>query len=71
MVAAKMGLTILPLTAANIGPYKHNMLVNRPLKSINPGRIVALAWRKSYTRLKAIDALIEAALKCDLIGSVK
>lgn len=72
MVAAKMGLTILPLTAANIGPYKEGFLTSRPLRSVHaPGRTVALAWRKSYTRPKAIDALLEAVLRCDLIGSVK
>jgi LysR family hydrogen peroxide-inducible transcriptional activator len=69
MVAAKMGLTILPATAANVGPYNSSILTTRPLKSISHNRVVALAWRKSFPRFKAIDVVLKAISKCALEGA--
>lgn len=69
MVAAKMGLTILPATAANIGPYNQNILTTRPLKSVSPNRVVALAWRKSFPRFKVIDVVLKAISRCELPGA--
>ena len=69
MVAANMGLTILPKTAANTGPYRDSLLTSRPLKGTHPHRIVALAWRKTYPRLKAIDVLLKAASRCKLLDT--
>jgi LysR family hydrogen peroxide-inducible transcriptional activator len=36
-----------------------------------PTRRVVLAWRKSFTRLEAVEALRRAVLECDLPGLVK
>lgn len=71
MVAAKMGVTILPMTAANSGSYGDKLLINRPLHGVKPERTVALAWRKSFPRAMAIEALLEAVLKSNLSGTVK
>jgi LysR family hydrogen peroxide-inducible transcriptional activator len=64
MIAAGMGLTILPMTAANSGAYRSHMLTTRPLKGSHPNRVISLAWRHSFPRIKTIDAIIKALIKC-------
>jgi LysR family hydrogen peroxide-inducible transcriptional activator len=39
-----------------------------PFKPPAPDRRVVLAWRKSFTRAPAIEALRQAVLKCALNG---
>ena len=60
MVASGLGLTILPLSAAHSSLYSSGVLVTRPFASPSPSRTVALAWRASFPRHKAIDALRKA-----------
>lgn len=60
MVASGLGLTILPLCAAESSLYNSTLLVTRPFNSPSPNRTVALAWRASFPRHKAIDALRKA-----------
>lgn len=60
MVASGLGLTILPVSAADSSLYSSEVLVTRPFTSPSPSRTVALAWRASFPRHKAIDALREA-----------
>ncbi len=62
MVASGMGITILPKSAA-ISQYSDNQLVIKPLSDIHAKRSVGLAWRASFPRHKAIDALRDAILK--------
>jgi LysR family hydrogen peroxide-inducible transcriptional activator len=57
MVASKLGLTILPQTAAEAPLYAPNLLVTRPFASPVPKRTLILAWRVSFPRYKAIDVL--------------
>lgn len=59
MVASGMGLTIIPSTAAQVHAYD-DTLVTRPFKNNKPKRTVALAWRMSFPRTKAIDEMIKA-----------
>ena len=63
MVASGMGLTILPMSAANRNycPYGGKYLTMRPLRGNSPNRTVVLAWRKSYPRVKAINSVVKAA----------
>jgi LysR family transcriptional regulator, hydrogen peroxide-inducible genes activator len=56
MVASGIGITILPASAAS-SHYSPNTLVTRPLANIHAKRTVGLAWRASFPRHKAIDAL--------------
>lgn len=63
MVASKMGLTILPLTAAHMGPFYDKVLTTRPLKTPGAGRTVVLAWRKTFPRVKAIEMIIQSVAK--------
>lgn len=61
MVASGMGVTILPESAA-YSPYSSSALVTRPLADQSARRVVALAWRASFPRHKAVDVLRKAIL---------
>jgi LysR family transcriptional regulator, hydrogen peroxide-inducible genes activator len=60
MVASGLGITILPLSAAESSLYTQDVLVTRPFEDPAPSRTIALAWRASFPRHKAIDALRKA-----------
>lgn len=60
MVASGLGITILPLSAAIGAGYQEDIFVTRPFVEPAPCRTVALAWRASFPRHKAIDALRDA-----------
>nr|WP_298411414.1 hydrogen peroxide-inducible genes activator [uncultured Halomonas sp.] len=60
MVASKLGITVLPQSAIGTGHYETGMLESRPFTPEAPSRTVAVAWRASFPRPKAIDALIDA-----------
>jgi len=64
MVASGLGITILPESAAVMSGYSEDVLVTRPFTAPIPNRTVALAWRASFPRFKAIDALRQAILTC-------
>ena len=57
MVASKLGMTILPQSAAEAPLYAPDLLVTRPFESPAPKRTLILAWRVSFPRHKAIDVL--------------
>jgi LysR family transcriptional regulator, hydrogen peroxide-inducible genes activator len=57
MVASKLGLTILPQTAAEAPVYASDFLITRPFERPVPKRTLILAWRVSFPRHKAIDVL--------------
>ena len=60
MVASKLGVTILPQTAAEAPLYAPNLLTTRPFANPAPKRSLVLAWRVSFPRHKAIDLLRRA-----------
>lgn len=57
MVASGLGITILPESAARAYHYHDNALAVKRFHGATPKRTVALAWRASFPRHKAIDAL--------------
>ena len=59
MVASGFGITILPQSAAG---DSNPLLTTRPFEGCNPTRTVALAWRVSFPRHKAIEALRQAII---------
>ena len=67
MVASGLGITILPGTATQVRHYAKTLCV-KPFKEKTPKRTVALAWRSSFPRRKAIDALIQALNEANLSG---
>ncbi|MDB6063761.1 MAG: LysR family transcriptional regulator [Verrucomicrobiaceae bacterium] len=66
MVASRLGITILPLSAAQIIPYGEGTLAIRPFAAPVPMRTVALAWRASFPRHRAIDIVSQAIRLCPL-----
>ena len=67
MVASGLGITVLPLSAATSMPYDEDILAVRPFAPPVPFRTVALAWRVTFPRPKAIDVLSLAASQCRVI----
>jgi LysR family hydrogen peroxide-inducible transcriptional activator len=68
MVASGIGITVLPrASVADLAP-KDGMLRYVPFSEPVPSRRVVIAWRKSFTRHAAIDAVRKAILSCDLPG---
>jgi LysR family transcriptional regulator, hydrogen peroxide-inducible genes activator len=66
MVAGGVGVTVLPATAASTGDGGSELIRMRPFTRPVPDRRVVLAWRKSFPRPQAIEALRHAILACDL-----
>ncbi|HCM05497.1 MAG TPA: LysR family transcriptional regulator [Oceanospirillales bacterium] len=62
MVATGLGITVLPESA--VGNLDSNLITTRPFSSPAPYRTVALAWRASFPRGKAIDLLLDTAGSC-------
>lgn len=62
MVASGAGITVLPCSAVMGGAPEKRLLAIRPFTSPAPSRRVALAWRASFPRPQAIEALRQAAL---------
>ena len=66
MVASGVGLTVLPCTAARLHGHSEELLALRPFKPPLPSRQVSIVWRKNFPRPKAIEAVRQAILACDL-----
>ena len=71
MVGSGLGVTVLPATSVPEKPSRDSLLEYIPFKAPAPDRRVVLAWRKSFTRAPAIEALRQAILKCSLHGVTK
>lgn len=66
MVASGIGVTVLPRSAVPKDGSGGGLTVYVPFEAPVPDRRVVLAWRKSFPRLPAIDALIEAVRASEL-----
>lgn len=64
MTASGLGITILPLSAAETPFFTTEWLAVRPFAHPTPHRTLALAWRASFPRPKAVDALRNAVQAC-------
>jgi LysR family hydrogen peroxide-inducible transcriptional activator len=69
MVASGIGITVLPKSSINQLPAQDGMVRYVPFTAPVPSRRVVIAWRKSFTRHAAIEAIRQAVLSCD-IGEV-
>jgi LysR family hydrogen peroxide-inducible transcriptional activator len=49
-------------------PASNDLLTYVPFQEPVPDRRVVLAWRKSFTRIAAIEAVAQAVSQCDLPG---
>jgi LysR family hydrogen peroxide-inducible transcriptional activator len=68
MVASGVGITVLPSTSIPEHPGRDSLLRYVPFASPVPDRRVVLVYRKSFTRMAAIEALRCAVLDCKLPG---
>ena len=71
MVASGVGITVLPSTSVTAGGIAADLIRIRPFARPVPERRVALAWRRSFPRLEAVEALRKAILECDLAQVTK
>ena len=68
MVPSGIGITVLPRASVPDMNAKDGMLRYLPFSEPQPTRRVVIAWRKSFTRGAAIEAVREAILTCGLQG---
>jgi LysR family hydrogen peroxide-inducible transcriptional activator len=66
MVASGVGVTVLPATSVNPNGAADGLIRILPFARPAPTRRVALAWRKSFPRPEAIEALRKAILAANL-----
>jgi len=68
MVASGVGITVLPSTAAECRTADTKLTATKSFASPEPLRRIALAWRKSFPRGRAVQVVREALLACKLPG---
>lgn len=66
MVASGTGVTVLPVTAVPRGAKRDRLLAYIPFTKPVPDRRIVLAYRKTFPRPEAVEAVREAVLSCDL-----
>ncbi len=66
MVAAGMGVTVVPQLSVPVEPERHVTYIE--FADPVPTRRIVLAWRRSFTRYEAIAALRNAIYACPLNG---
>ena len=66
MVASGLGISVLPLSAVDSHHYAPGVIAVRPLAPPVPFRTVAIAWRASFPRPKAIDVLADSIRLCSV-----
>ena len=66
MVASGLGISVLPLSAVDNHHYAPGVIEVRPFEPPAPYRTVAIAWRASYPRPKAIEVLADSIRLCSV-----
>lgn len=67
MVASGLGITVLP-ASSNSARYRSRLLKVIPFAKPVPSRRIALAWRKSFARTQAVEALAQAVGQAKITG---
>ena len=72
MVASNLGITVLPCSAT-AARYNNPLIKVIPFASPAPTRRIAIAWRKSFVRLEAVEKIAESikAINSDYMKTVK
>jgi LysR family hydrogen peroxide-inducible transcriptional activator len=68
MVASRLGITVLPDSAVNQNNYESGTFAVRPFVQPSPTRTIALVWRDSFPRPRAIEVVRQAVPKEGLVG---
>jgi len=71
MVASGIGVAVLPQTCVPERVRRDSLITYLPFRRPLPERRVVLAWRRSYPRTAAIEALCQAVQRCALPGARK
>ncbi|WP_455218416.1 LysR substrate-binding domain-containing protein [Kaarinaea lacus] len=69
MVAGGVGVTIVPRMSACADRYAQRLIAIKHFSGINPSRKIALAWRKNFSRMEAIDMMAQCIRECSLGGA--
>lgn len=64
MVASNLGITVLP-SSATAARYSNPLVKVIPFTKPAPTRRIAIAWRKSFVRIEAVDKIAEAIKAID------
>ena len=67
---SRLGLTLLPATAAAVEIAPGDPLVTRPFQAPSPQRTIGLVWRQTSPRAAEYALLAETALKHLPAGAV-
>jgi LysR family hydrogen peroxide-inducible transcriptional activator len=59
MVASNLGITVLPMSAT-ISRYQNPLVKAISFERPAPTRQIALAWRKSYGRMQAVEEIAKS-----------
>jgi LysR family hydrogen peroxide-inducible transcriptional activator len=68
MVASGLGITVLPASAVNQHSYSPDTFAVRPFAGPAPARTIALVWRDSFPRPRAIEVVRQSVPKNGLTG---
>ncbi|MGA6073031.1 oxidative stress transcriptional regulator OxyR, partial [Escherichia coli] len=60
MVASGLGVSVLPFSAVDSHHYAPGVIEVRPFSAPVPFRTVAIAWRASFPRPRAIEVLADS-----------
>lgn len=69
MVASGLGISVLPMSAVLSKRHENDDIEVRHFTNPVPFRTVALAWRVTFPRPKAIDVLKQSALSCKVLSN--
>ena len=68
MVLSGLGITVVPRSSVDNRSEEASQLVSRPLTGPSPSRRIALVWRKSFPRGKAVELLHETIMASGIHG---
>jgi LysR family hydrogen peroxide-inducible transcriptional activator len=68
MVASNLGITVLP-ASATISRYQNSLVKAIPFIKPAPKRQIALAWRKSYGRVQAVEEVAKAIRALEMFSA--
>lgn len=66
MVASGLGISMLPFSAVDSHHYAPGVIEVRPISAPAPFRTVAIAWRASFPRPRAIEVLADSVRLCSV-----
>ncbi|MCY1433255.1 LysR substrate binding domain protein [compost metagenome] len=66
MVASGLGVSVLPFSAVDSHHYAPGVIDVRPFTAPVPYRTVAIAWRASFPRPRAIEVLADSIRLCSV-----